>query len=221
MEFGDWEVDHNIFLLTAEEGEIQDSLPERRAKEARAAAAAAADPPTPEPANGIPAFRRAATAHASLDAAAAAAAQAAEDAADDARDGTVTDPAMPALLMNTHEMDESSDDESDNEDEDSDDEEDDEDDDEPESNEEAEPPDRPAAVEAAAALEMLLLVDAANGFNNLSWYSMLWTVRHRCPRLATYSFNCYRHQIRLICRQPGGEPCSSRRGRSRLQCSRL
>ena len=35
---------------------------------------------------------------------------------------------------------------------------------------------------------------------------MLWTVRHRCPRLATYSFNRYRHQIRLICRQPGGEP---------------
>ena len=53
---------------------------------------------------------------------------------------------------------------------------------------------------------MILLVDAANGFNNLSRYSMLWTVRHRCPRLATYLFNCYRHQIRLICRQPGGEP---------------
>ena len=101
MEFGDWEVDHNIFPLTVEEGETQDSLPERRAKEARAAAVAAADPPTPEPANGIPAFRRAATAQASLYPAAAAAAQAAEDAADDARDGTVTDPAMPALLFNT------------------------------------------------------------------------------------------------------------------------
>ena len=74
MEFGDWKVDHNIFLLTAEEGETQDSLPERRAKEARAAAAAAADPPTPETNDGIPAFRRAATAQASLDAAAAAAA---------------------------------------------------------------------------------------------------------------------------------------------------
>ena len=55
---------------------------------------AAADPPTPEPVPGIPAFRRAAMAQASLDAAAAAAAQAAEDAADDARDGTVTDPAI-------------------------------------------------------------------------------------------------------------------------------
>ena len=27
MDFGDWEVDHSIFLLTAEEGETQDSLP--------------------------------------------------------------------------------------------------------------------------------------------------------------------------------------------------
>ena len=27
--------------------------------------------------------------------------------------------------------------------------------------------------------EMLLLVDAANGFNNFSHYSMLWTVRRR------------------------------------------
>ena len=31
-------------------------------------------------------------------------------------------------------------------------------------------------------------------------------MRHRCPSLAAYSFNCYRHQIRLIFRQPGGEP---------------
>ena len=55
-------------------------------------------------------------------------------------------------------------------------------------------------------MEMLLLVDAANGFNNLSKPAMLWTVRHRCPRLATYAFNCCRHQKRLICRDPGGEP---------------
>ena len=29
MEFGEWEVDQGIFLLTADEGETQDSLPER------------------------------------------------------------------------------------------------------------------------------------------------------------------------------------------------
>ena len=76
MEFGEWGVDHDIFLLAADEGATQDSLPERRAKEARAAAVAAADPSTPGPGDGIaaptaiPAFRRAATAQASMDAAA-------------------------------------------------------------------------------------------------------------------------------------------------------
>ena len=182
---------------------------------------AAANPSAPGPGDGIavraaiPAFCRAATAHAPLDVAAAAAAQAAEDAADGARDGTSTDPTMPGLLLNTQEgMNSSSNEESDVEDEDNDDEDDDEEDcegedsdeGEVEGDEEAEPPARPAAAKAAAALEILLFVDAANGFNNLSQYSMLWTVWHRCPRLATYSFNCYHHQIRLICCQPGGEP---------------
>ena len=31
-------------------------------------------------------------------------------------------------------------------------------------------------------------------------------MRHRCPQLATYAFNCYRHQKRLICRDSSGEP---------------
>ena len=35
---------------------------------------------------------------------------------------------------------------------------------------------------------------------------MLWTVRHRCPRLATYAFNVYRHAKRLIVRDPGNDP---------------
>ena len=35
---------------------------------------------------------------------------------------------------------------------------------------------------------------------------MLWTVRHCCPRLATYAFNVYRHAKRLIVRDPGGKP---------------
>ena len=46
-------------------------------------------------------------------------------------------------------------------------------------------PAEPFAAEATVIREMLLLVDAANGFNNLGKLSMLWTVRHRCPRLAT------------------------------------
>ena len=65
--------------------------------------------------------------------------------------------------------------------------------------------DAPATVEAATPAEALLLVDATNGFNNLSRYGMLWTVRHRCPKMSRFTFNCYRHEITLICRQPGGE----------------
>ena len=51
--------------------------------------------------------------------------------------------------------------------------------------------------------EVLLLVDAANGFNNLSRLSMLWTLKHRCPKLSRFAFNCYRHEICLVCRRTG------------------
>eukprot|EP00957_Ditylum_brightwellii_P017652 1329895-Ditylum_brightwellii.AAC.1 len=37
------------------------------------------------------------------------------------------------------------------------------------------------------------LVDARNGFNELSRMAMLWTVRHRWPSGARFMFNCYRH----------------------------
>ena len=53
--------------------------------------------------------------------------------------------------------------------------------------------------------ELLLLVDATNGFNNLSRCSMLWTVRHRCSKISRFTFSCYRHVIIFICRQPGGK----------------
>ena len=53
--------------------------------------------------------------------------------------------------------------------------------------------------------EVLLLVDAANRFNNMSRYGMLWTVKHRYSKLARFAFNCYRHDIRLVCRRPGME----------------
>ena len=41
--------------------------------------------------------------------------------------------------------------------------------------------------------EGLTLVDARNGFNELSRYAMLWTARHRWPKGARFSFNCYKH----------------------------
>ena len=53
--------------------------------------------------------------------------------------------------------------------------------------------------------EGLLLVDAKNGFNMLSRLGMLWTVRHRAGKMCRFSFNCYRHEIRLLCRRPGAD----------------
>ena len=57
----------------------------------------------------------------------------------------------------------------------------------------------------ATPAEVLLMVDAANGFNNLSMQGMLWTVRHGCPKLSRFTFNCYRPEVTLICRPPGGD----------------
>jgi hypothetical protein len=54
--------------------------------------------------------------------------------------------------------------------------------------------------------EGLTLIDARNGFNELSRYSMLWTARHRWPKGARFAFNCYRHYARCIVRNPGDEP---------------
>ena len=39
----------------------------------------------------------------------------------------------------------------------------------------------------------MTLVDARNGFNELSRLAMLWTVRHRWPAGARFAFNCYKH----------------------------
>jgi hypothetical protein len=52
----------------------------------------------------------------------------------------------------------------------------------------------------------LTLVDARNGFNELSRYAMLWTARHRWPKGTRFAFNCYRHYARCLIRCPGGEP---------------
>ena len=50
------------------------------------------------------------------------------------------------------------------------------------------------------------LVDARNGFNELSRLAMLWTVRHRWPSGARFAFNCYKHWAQLLLRQPGETP---------------
>ncbi len=54
--------------------------------------------------------------------------------------------------------------------------------------------------------EGLTLVDARNGFNELSRYSMLWTARHRWPKGTRFAFNCYRHYARCIVWNPGDKP---------------
>jgi hypothetical protein len=51
----------------------------------------------------------------------------------------------------------------------------------------------------------VLLVDAMNGFNELSRKAMLWTVRHRWANGSRFSFNCYRHSAQLILRRSGGQ----------------
>ena len=48
--------------------------------------------------------------------------------------------------------------------------------------------------------EVLLLVDATNGFNNPSMYCMLWTVRYRCTKLSCFAFNCSQYEIHPVCR---------------------
>ena len=48
-----------------------------------------------------------------------------------------------------------------------------------------------------------ILVDACNGFNELSRLEILWTVRHHWPAGARFAFNCYKHWAQLLLRQPG------------------
>ena len=52
-----------------------------------------------------------------------------------------------------------------------------------------------------------MVVDADNGFNNQNQMAMVWTVRHRWPSMALFTMNMYRHWVRLIVREPGGDPC--------------
>ena len=50
------------------------------------------------------------------------------------------------------------------------------------------------------------LVDARNGFNELSSFTMLWTVQHHWPAGARFAFNCYKHWAQLLIRHPGEPP---------------
>ena len=60
LDFGNWEVNNDIFSLTAGEGEVQDSLPMRRARDVRVAAVNAADSTPPTGLIGMPALLTAA-----------------------------------------------------------------------------------------------------------------------------------------------------------------
>ena len=51
--------------------------------------------------------------------------------------------------------------------------------------------------------ELLLMADAKNAFCSLGKMGMLWTVRHIWPKMSRLAFNCYRHQIQMVCRQKG------------------
>ena len=53
--------------------------------------------------------------------------------------------------------------------------------------------------------EGLTLVDARNGFNELSRLAMLWNIRHLWPKGSRFAFNCYRHEVMLVFQNPGKE----------------
>ena len=50
------------------------------------------------------------------------------------------------------------------------------------------------------------LVDARNGFNELSRLAMLWTVRHGWTAGARFTFNCYKHWAQLLLHHTGELP---------------
>ena len=71
------------------------------------------------------------------------------------------------------------------------------------------------ASRALGALELIsqdvdpsgtTLVDARNGFNELSRFEVLLTVRHRWLAGERFAFNCYRHWAQILLRQPGEPP---------------
>ncbi|HEY9815494.1 MAG TPA: hypothetical protein V6D20_06805, partial [Candidatus Obscuribacterales bacterium] len=49
-----------------------------------------------------------------------------------------------------------------------------------------------------------LCIDAKNAFNEMNRVTMLWTIRHEWPQGALFTFNCYKHWIRLVAHDPSG-----------------
>ena len=49
-----------------------------------------------------------------------------------------------------------------------------------------------------------LLVDARNAFNEINRTAALWTVRHRWPSGARFTFNCYKYHATLLVRSKDG-----------------
>jgi len=52
--------------------------------------------------------------------------------------------------------------------------------------------------------EVHFLTDARNGFGELSHMAMLWEVWHQWPAGSRFAYNLYRHECRLILREPPG-----------------
>ena len=117
MEFGEWEVDNEIWLKEVDKDKVQESVLERRCRKAHEAAAANPAAPLTQPGQ--------------------------EEALRIAADATKT-------------------------------------------------------FEPEEDQELILLVDAVNGFNNSIHKRMPWAVHNHWSRLANFTFDLYRHEIRLV-----------------------
>ena len=67
------------------------------------------------------------------------------------------------------------------------------------------PPDSDTPTTESPVAPTILLVDAKNGFNELSRKAALWSVRHMWPAGSLFVYNCYRHAALLVLRGANGE----------------
>lgn len=66
--------------------------------------------------------------------------------------------------------------------------------------------DRATELHALHTGKGFTIVNAANGFNELSHMAMLWTIYHILPKGGGFVFNCYQHKAMFIVRNPGHLP---------------